>query len=181
MLVILFPFWTKHLFFTERLNRDADVTQASEQHRSCWFIPLLKNHETFFSSEWFNFRTHSYNSHTGHGKRGNLNQDDLRNLGRMIMSWIMPGHLLIVSFFTLRIVLFCRINDMFTFPKTLWETGDFFSPRSRKKSRKIFLHPVVPLGHRGLHHLPQSSLKFLGDTVGTSQNGCLSNWKVAHN
>lgn len=93
--------------------------QTWPKRRSCWFIPLLKSQETFFSSEWFNFRTHSYNSHTGHRKRGNFNQDDLRNLRRMIVSWVMPAYLLIEPFFTLRIVLLCRINYMFTFPKTL--------------------------------------------------------------
>lgn len=50
------------------------------------------------------------------------------------MSWVMPAYSLIGPLFTLRTVLFCRINYMVTFPKTLEETGVFFFQREEEKS-----------------------------------------------
>lgn len=84
------------------------------------------------------------------------------------MPWVGPAYLLMGPLSALRIVLFCRINYMVTFPKTFGETGDFFPPEVGRKVEP--LRRVVLTGHRALHHLPESSLKFHGDTVGTFQN-----------
>lgn len=86
------------------------------------------------------------------------------------MSWVMPAYSLIGPLFTLRTVLFCRINYRSPFLKPLKKLVSFFS-RGRKKSL------VVLIGHRAMRPLSQSSLKSHEDTVGTSQMGCLDNWK----
>lgn len=74
--------------------------------------------------------------------------------------------------FTLRTVLFWKINYTATFPNTLVDTDDFVS-RVQRKSRKIHFCPVVLTRCRGLYHLLPSSLLSPGDSQATTGKGCL--------
>lgn len=94
----------------------------SSSYSDCWFIPVDEPQDIRIM-ECFCLLTHPNSSHTGHCRLGTSVGVTWGLKTGMTVCPVMPAYLLVCPLAPSELAVFCRINCIVIFPKTLGETG----------------------------------------------------------